>query len=147
MNINFLFLSISPSLPLFFSSLLPLSSSSLPLFLSLSFSSSLLLFLSPSLPLSSSSLLSLQARGYSTMQGVTNPYECELGGRVLVGTSGQNVENVMRCSTLQEPLEILQKLCEWGHLAPTTPDTLCKSPYIFFYFLFIYLRDDKNSLK
>lgn len=61
------------------------------------------------------------------MHGVTNPYECEVGGRVLLGTSGQNVENVSRCSTLQNPLDVLQKLCEWGHLAPTAPDTLCES--------------------
>ncbi|KAG0723612.1 DNA polymerase delta subunit 2 [Chionoecetes opilio] len=66
-----------------------------------------------------------KARGYSTMHGVTNPYECEVGGRVVLGTSGQNVENISRCSTLQDPLDVLQRLCEWGHLAPTAPDTLC----------------------
>lgn len=70
-----------------------------------------------------------KARGCSTMQGVTNPYECEVGGRVLVGTSGQNVENVSRCSTLQDPVEVMEKLCEWGHLAPTAPDSLSTYPY------------------
>lgn len=70
-----------------------------------------------------------KARSYSTMHGVTNPYECEVGGRVLLGTSGQNVENVSRCSNLQDPLDVLQKLCEWGHLAPTAPDTLSTYPY------------------
>ncbi|XP_045116408.1 DNA polymerase delta subunit 2-like [Portunus trituberculatus] len=70
-----------------------------------------------------------KVRGYATMQGVTNPYECEVGGRVLVGTSGQNVENVSRCTTLQDPLEVMERLCEWGHLAPTAPDSLSTYPY------------------
>lgn len=70
-----------------------------------------------------------KARCYSTMHGVTNPYECEVGGRVLLGTSGQNVENIMRCSAIEDPLEAMHKLCEWGHLTPTAPDTLSTYPY------------------
>ncbi|KAG7158415.1 DNA polymerase delta subunit 2-like [Homarus americanus] len=65
-----------------------------------------------------------KAAMYSTMQSVTNPYECEIGGRAFIGLSGQNVKDISRCSTLEDPLKVLEKLCEWGHLAPTAPDTL-----------------------
>ncbi|XP_042241148.1 DNA polymerase delta subunit 2-like [Homarus americanus] len=70
-----------------------------------------------------------KAAMYSTMQSVTNPYECEIGGRAFIGLSGQNVKDISRCSTLEDPLKVLEKLCEWGHLAPTAPDTLTAYPY------------------
>lgn len=66
---------------------------------------------------------------YSTMHSVTNPYEFEIGGRMIIGMSGQNVKDVGRCSTLEDPLEILECLCKWGHVAPTAPDTLTSYPY------------------
>lgn len=67
-----------------------------------------------------------QAGVYSTMQSVTNPYECEIGGRAFIGTSGQNVKDILRCSEVENPLDVLERICEWGHLAPTAPDTLSK---------------------
>lgn len=66
---------------------------------------------------------------YSSMHNVSNPYECEVGGRVLMGSSGQNVADVMRCSEVTNSLQVLERLCEWGHLAPTAPDTLRCYPY------------------
>lgn len=58
------------------------------------------------------------------MQSVSNPYECIIGGRVFIGMSGQNVKDIGRCSTIEDPLVALGNICEWGHLAPTAPDTL-----------------------
>ncbi|CAL4068509.1 unnamed protein product, partial [Meganyctiphanes norvegica] len=66
---------------------------------------------------------------YSSLHNVANPYECEVGGRVLVGSAGQNVRDVLRCSAMTNPLEVLERLCDWGHLAPTAPDTLQCYPY------------------
>lgn len=67
---------------------------------------------------------------YTTMQSVSNPYELEIGGRLLIGMSGQNVKDVCRCSVLEDPLEVMESLCMWGHLAPTAPDTLSSYPYV-----------------
>lgn len=66
----------------------------------------------------------LQSGSHSTLQSVSNPYECCLGGRTIVGTSGQTVNNVRACSQQCDAIDILDSLCRWGHLAPTAPDTL-----------------------
>jgi len=66
---------------------------------------------------------------YSSLHNVPNPYECEVGGRMLMGSAGQNVADIMRCSEMSNSIEILERLCDWGHLAPTAPDTLLSYPY------------------
>jgi DNA polymerase II small subunit/DNA polymerase delta subunit B len=68
----------------------------------------------------------LQASVYQTLHGVPNPYECEIGGRRMLGTSGQPVHDIARYSKLSDPLDILQHTLEWAHIAPTCPDTLCE---------------------
>ncbi|KAF2363221.1 DNA polymerase alpha/epsilon subunit B [Trinorchestia longiramus] len=70
-----------------------------------------------------------QASCQSSLQSVSNPYECSVGGRVVLGTSGQPVDNVRTCSEVDDPLDILQSLCTWGHWAPTAPDTLACFPF------------------
>lgn len=62
-------------------------------------------------------------------QSVTNPYDCQLAGRRVLGTSGQNVNDVMRNSRIETPLEVLRLLMRWSHLAPTAPDTLACFPF------------------
>lgn len=66
---------------------------------------------------------------YPTLHSVTNPHHCIIGGRQLLGTSGQNVKDIYRYSGLEDPLVIMEKLLTWGHLAPTAPDTLNCYPY------------------
>lgn len=61
--------------------------------------------------------------------GVTNPYEFQIDDRVILGTSGQNVDNIAKFSKISDPLEILKLLLSWSHLAPTCPDTLPCYPY------------------
>jgi DNA polymerase II small subunit/DNA polymerase delta subunit B len=71
-------------------------------------------------------LIVLQASAYQTLHGVPNPYECEIGGRRVLGTSGQPVRDIACYSKLSDPLNILQHTLEWAHIAPTCPDTLCE---------------------
>lgn len=49
----------------------------------------------------------------------------------ILGTSGQPVDDVRRYSDIDDPLEILEKTLEWGHIAPTAPDTLGERIYIY----------------
>lgn len=54
----------------------------------------------------------------------TNPYCAVIGGKSFLGTSGQNIDNVLRTSTLPSRVAALRATLEFGHVAPTAPDTL-----------------------
>ncbi|KAG8337330.1 DNA polymerase delta subunit 2 [Homalodisca vitripennis] len=69
------------------------------------------------------------ASRYDSLHGVPNPYSCLVNGRRLTGTAGQPVDDITRYSQLTDPVEILQQTLEWGHLAPTSPDTLPCYPF------------------
>ncbi len=77
----------------------------------------------------------LQAAQFSTFRSVSNPHACRLENRFILGTSGTPIEDIQRYSNLTDSLEILEKTVEWGHIAPTAPDTLRKFvisvPYFF----------------
>ncbi|RZF47778.1 hypothetical protein LSTR_LSTR006042 [Laodelphax striatellus] len=70
-----------------------------------------------------------KAANYKTMNGVPNPYLCEMDGRLLVGTSGQPIADVLRFSDVTDPISALESTLSWGHIAPTAPDTLDCYPY------------------
>eukprot|EP01106_Pelomyxa_sp_JSP_P007334 TRINITY_DN2207_c0_g1_i1.p1 TRINITY_DN2207_c0_g1~~TRINITY_DN2207_c0_g1_i1.p1 ORF type:complete len:210 (+),score=45.38 TRINITY_DN2207_c0_g1_i1:478-1107(+) len=93
-----------------------------------------------------------QATSYSTFHAVTNPHECEVGGRIFIGSSGQMVDNIERLArlspmsategstpdttttaaatnTLVSRLAVLEHSLHWRHLAPTAPDTLGCYPF------------------
>lgn len=70
-----------------------------------------------------------QAAALSTFQSVTNPYEAIIGGIRILGTSGQNVQDIYRVSSFEDHMEILEHTLNWGHIAPTAPDTLGCHPY------------------
>lgn len=63
-------------------------------------------------------------------KSVTNPYECSLDGISVLGHSGQPIEDMMRCTSLAEPLEALAICLRASHLAPTAPDTLPTQPFL-----------------
>ena len=65
-----------------------------------------------------------QASAYENLRRVPNPYCCEIEGCRVLGTSGQPVDDIIRFSTQTNPLTVLQQTLEWGHIAPTAPDTL-----------------------
>lgn len=46
-----------------------------------------------------------------------------LDSRVL-GTAGQNINDIYKVSSFEDCLEILEHTMKWGHIAPTAPDTL-----------------------
>ena len=70
-----------------------------------------------------------QAGRYPTLQSVTNPYSCTLGGRRLLATAGQAVRDVLRNTDMTDPLDAMESCLRWGHVAPTCPDTLGCYPY------------------
>lgn len=77
---------------------------------------------------------------------VTNPFACTLDGRLVLGTSGQNVSDLALYEkggeemtdeaegTMSQPsgdkvLDILELMLRNRHIAPTCPDTLATYPY------------------
>ena len=64
-----------------------------------------------------------------TLHRVTNPHECSVDGVAVLGTSGQNVDDLWRCTGCEERLDILASTLTWGHLAPSAPDTLSCYPF------------------
>lgn len=64
-----------------------------------------------------------------SFNGVPNPYQCEIEGRLILGTSGQNIQDIERYSKIEDPLECLRSTIQWAHIAPTCPDTLPCYPY------------------
>lgn len=70
------------------------------------------------------------ASKHETFQSVSNPYACSVDDALIVGTAGQNVKDLIRCTAIDKPLEALRFTLQWGHMAPTAPDTLACYPYI-----------------
>lgn len=66
---------------------------------------------------------------------VTNPWEAEVEGLRVLGTSGQNVDDVFKYVGTDDRLGMMEAMCRWRCCAPTAPDTLCKltTPYLFLF--------------
>lgn len=45
------------------------------------------------------------------------------------GSSGQPVSDILGYSTIEKPIEALEKCLIWSHISPTAPDTLACYPY------------------
>ncbi|RFU78815.1 dna polymerase delta subunit 2 [Trichoderma arundinaceum] len=59
---------------------------------------------------------------------VTNPWEAEVEGWRILGTGGQNVDDVFKYVESDDRLGMMEAMCRWRCCAPTAPDTLCASP-------------------
>jgi len=70
------------------------------------------------------------ARTYSTFQSVTNPYWSSIDNVTLLGASGQTIDDIYKYVASEDRLEMAKKTLEWGHMAPTAPDTLCKFSWL-----------------
>lgn len=58
---------------------------------------------------------------------VTNPWEGEVDGWRILGTGGQNVDDIFKYIDSEDRLGMMEVMCKWRCCAPTAPDTLCKS--------------------
>lgn len=66
---------------------------------------------------------------------VTNPWEGDIEGWRMLGTSGQPVDDILKYVDLGGPdgqdaegrLEVMESMLRWRSTAPTAPDTLCKA--------------------
>ncbi|XP_008334746.1 DNA polymerase delta subunit 2 [Cynoglossus semilaevis] len=66
---------------------------------------------------------------YPTLQLVSNPYQADVDGVRFLGTSGQNVSDIQKYTSMDSHLEILEETLRLRHLAPTAPDTLGCYPF------------------
>ena len=60
---------------------------------------------------------------------MTNPYLFESHGVRILGFSGQNTDDILRNTSLEDPLDALEMILLAAHMAPTCPDTLGCFPY------------------
>lgn len=58
---------------------------------------------------------------------VTNPWDGEIEGWKVLGTGGQNVDDVFKYVEGDDRLGMMEAMCRWRCCAPTAPDTLCES--------------------
>ncbi|CAL8248665.1 unnamed protein product [Merluccius merluccius] len=66
---------------------------------------------------------------YPTLQLVSNPYQADIDGVRFLGTSGQNVSDIHKYTSITNHMDILENTLRLGHLAPTAPDTLGCYPF------------------
>ena len=71
-----------------------------------------------------------QSAALSTLTRCTNPHAFEVDGVHFLGTSGQNVDDVMMYSTYESPADILEQMLLWRHIIPTAPDSLATYPFV-----------------
>ena len=57
---------------------------------------------------------------------VTNPWDGEIEGWRVLGTGGQNVDDVFKYVDGEDRLSMMEAMCRWRCCAPTAPDTLCE---------------------
>ncbi|KAL2177909.1 DNA polymerase alpha/epsilon subunit B-domain-containing protein [Thermothelomyces heterothallicus CBS 202.75] len=60
---------------------------------------------------------------------VTNPWEGEIEGWRVLGTSGQNLDDICKYVDNSDRLGMMEAMCRWRCSAPTAPDTLWAYPF------------------
>ncbi|KAI1074149.1 DNA polymerase alpha/epsilon subunit B-domain-containing protein [Whalleya microplaca] len=60
---------------------------------------------------------------------VTNPWESELDGWRVLGTGGQNIDDIFKYVGSHDRLGMMEATCRWRCSAPTAPDTLWSYPF------------------
>ncbi|KAK6071800.1 DNA polymerase alpha/epsilon subunit B [Seiridium cupressi] len=63
------------------------------------------------------------------LDNTTNPWEAELDGWRVLGTGGQNVDDVFKYVDSEDRLGMMEAMCRWRCCAPTAPDTLWAYPF------------------
>lgn len=72
-----------------------------------------------------------RAGRFDSLHRHTNPAWLRIGGKKLLGTAGQNIDDIFKYVQQADDgrLEMAARTLEWGHLAPTAPDTLWCYPF------------------
>ena len=70
-----------------------------------------------------------EARRYKNLSVRTNPYKFKVDDVCVLGTSGQNVTDVLQYTSAADGLEALDTIARCRYLAPTAPDTLACYPF------------------
>lgn len=90
----------------------------------------------PQQPFNSCLFPSLQDKQRDSINLVTNPHQFDLNGLTFLGTSGQNVRDMLLNSETPEDLKEdgkglskIKQTLEMRHLCPTAPDTLRVYPF------------------
>ncbi|KAI4498489.1 hypothetical protein M0802_006424 [Mischocyttarus mexicanus] len=67
----------------------------------------------------------------TSFQSSSNPWIGLIGKRMVMGSSGESIEDIMKASGSKDttPLQWLEKTLIWRHMCPTGPDTLPTYPY------------------
>lgn len=60
----------------------------------------------------------------------TNPCILNYKDYTILGTSGENVEAILKHSRIERGITALKNTLEWGHIAPSAPDNLSCVPFI-----------------
>ncbi|XP_027068354.1 DNA polymerase delta small subunit isoform X1 [Coffea arabica] len=66
---------------------------------------------------------------YNTFRSCPNPHLFQLDDVSLLGTSGQNIDDLEKYSDANDKLEFLERTLRWRHVAPTAPNTLGCYPF------------------
>lgn len=69
-----------------------------------------------------------ESRRYSNLTVHTNPYKLKIGNTIILGTSGQNVTDVLQYSDMDAGIDALDMIAQSRYMAPTAPDTLASYP-------------------
>ena len=67
--------------------------------------------------------------GHPNVERVTNPHQFTVDGVTFMGTSGQNVDDIMKFVVHDDRLGAMAATLEWCHSTPTAPDTLPCFPF------------------
>ncbi|EGI60857.1 PREDICTED: DNA polymerase delta subunit 2-like isoform X1 [Acromyrmex echinatior] len=68
---------------------------------------------------------------FKSLHGATNPWIANIGGRVVAGSCGEPIMDIMKIAGLSplSSLEWLERTLIWRHYTPTGPDTLPIYPF------------------
>lgn len=58
----------------------------------------------------------------------------------MIGSSGQNIQDVLRFTNLEDPIDIMDKILDWGHQIPSAPDTIRKYFILCILYFICYLH-------
>lgn len=85
-----------------------------------------------------------EARRFGNLTVHTNPFKFRIGKMVMLGTSGQNVTDVVQFTSCDSSIDALELIANARYLAPTAPDTLGCYPFVSSDPLI--LKDDPQSM-